>query len=98
MLRYLNFTENMFFLNRKHFLSVFQFQFVRSPNLHGTAWGLCGSVFVLVSVSCVNVSMCRSRLGEPSGFRVFGFVGALGVLCEVRKDCGSVFVKGALSA
>ena len=26
--------------------------------------------------------MCRSRVGEPSGFRVFGFVGALGVFFQ----------------
>jgi hypothetical protein len=34
----------------------------------------CVSVFVHV---CVYVSMC-SRVVEPSGFRVLGFVGALG--------------------
>ena len=43
----------------------------------------CGSVFVFMSMClCVYVSMCRSRVGEPSGFRVFGFVGALGVFFQ----------------
>ena len=39
----------------------------------------CGSVFVFM---CVYVSMCSSRIDEPSGFRVFGFVGALGVFFQ----------------
>ena len=38
----------------------------------------CVSVFVFLSL-CVYVHMYRSRVDEPSGFRVFGFVGALGV-------------------
>ena len=33
----------------------------------------CGSVFVFLSLS-VCVYMYRSRVDEPSGFRVFGFV------------------------
>jgi hypothetical protein len=43
----------------------------------------CLSFPVVLSLSlclCVFVSMCSSRVDEPSGFRVFGFVGALGVL------------------
>jgi hypothetical protein len=31
---------------------------------------------------CVYVSMYSSRVDEPSGFRVFGFVGALGVFLQ----------------
>ena len=42
----------------------------------------CGSVFVFMSMLCVYVSMCSSRVDEPSGFRVFDFVGALGVLFQ----------------
>ena len=34
---------------------------------------------------CVYVYMCSSRVGEPSGFRVFGFVGALGVFFQYTK-------------
>jgi hypothetical protein len=41
----------------------------------------CGSVFVFLSL-CVYVYMYRSRVDEPSGFRVFGFVGALGVFLQ----------------
>ena len=41
----------------------------------------CGSVFVFFSL-CVYVYMSRSRVDEPSGFRVFGFVGALGVFLQ----------------
>ena len=41
----------------------------------------CGSVFVFLCL-CVYVSMCSSRVDEPSGFRVFGFVGALGVFFQ----------------
>ena len=40
----------------------------------------CGSVFVFCV--CVYVSMCSSRVVEPSGFRVLGFVGALGVFFQ----------------
>jgi hypothetical protein len=31
---------------------------------------------------CVCVSMCSSSVVEPSSFRVFGFVGALGVFIQ----------------
>jgi hypothetical protein len=34
---------------------------------------------------CVHVSMCSSRVVEPSGFRVLGFVGALGVFFQYTK-------------
>jgi hypothetical protein len=44
----------------------------------------CGSVFVFLSL-CVYVYMYRSRVDEPSGFRVFGFVGALGVFLQKTK-------------
>ena len=41
----------------------------------------CGSVFVFLSLR-VYVYMYRSRVDKPSGFRVFGFVGALGVFLQ----------------
>ena len=41
----------------------------------------CGSVFVFFCL-CVYVYLYRSRVDEPSGFRVFGFVGALGVFLQ----------------
>ena len=41
----------------------------------------CGSVFVFFCL-CVCVYVYRSRVAEPSGFRVLGFVGALGVFIQ----------------
>ena len=41
----------------------------------------CSYVFVFLCL-CVYVYMSRSRVDEPSGFRVFGFVAALGVFLQ----------------